>query len=119
MQFALSPCTGDQTFGSEDHDHHQHNPKDQVTNTAEGETRNEVGDRCVNGIQDIIQAVGWISYDCIELVENKQVDTVDYQCSNDHPWDTANATNNYHREVDHGVAKAKVIRRHCAQLGSM
>src|SRR6266567_2251125 len=46
----------------------------------------------------------------LELGKNEQVDSVDCQRANDHTGNTANATNHHHRQEDHGVTKAEVVR---------
>src|SRR2546423_1089791 len=115
MQFAPPPCAGNKPFWSEDHNCHQNDAKYQVTNIAESETRYELGNTSIDGMQE----TGRISGYSIELCENKLVDRIDNERTNDHAWNTANTTNNHHSQVNHRVTKAKVIRRYATKFGSM
>src|SRR5437764_12739561 len=105
MQFTPSACAGDKPLRAEDHHHDKYDAKDQVTNIAEGEAGNDLSNRR----QDRMQDVSRISGQCIELRENKLVDSIDSQRPNDNPGDTPNSTDNHHSQVNHRVTKAKVI----------
>src|SRR5947209_2799295 len=115
MQFASSPRTRNESFWSEDHYHDENNTKNQVTNIAEGETRNVMD----NDILEDKHCIGWIRGQSIKLRENKHVDSIDGECSNDYARNTADATNDHHGEENYRVTKAKVIRRNSAQLCSI
>src|SRR6266516_2873732 len=115
MQFASSSRTGNESFRSEDHDRNENEAKNQVTNIAEGETRYKVGNTSI----DWMQETGRISGYSIKLCENKLVDRIDNERTNDHAWNTANTTNNHHSQVNHRITKAKVIRLHSTKFGSM
>src|SRR2546421_3352112 len=107
MQFAASSCAGNESFRSEDHDRNENDTKNQVTNIAEGETRNEMNNSSLNSKKH----TGGISGQSIQLRKNKLVDSIDSKRANNHPRNTADATNDHHSQENYGVAEAKVIRR--------
>ncbi len=112
VQFAPSTRAGNKPFRSEDHNHHQDDAKEQVSYVAEGETGNEMGD----SVMQRVQRIGRVGSQSIELRQKQNVDRVDGERTNDHSRYAADAANDHHREVDHGVAEAKVIRRNTAKL---
>src|SRR5215472_13741475 len=107
MQFAPASCAGNQSFRSEHHNYDQNDTKDQVADIAEGETRKNRGNGIVNRKEDI----AWISSQAIELRQDKLVDSIHCERTNDHTGDTAYATNNYHGKVNHRITEAKVVWR--------
>src|SRR5437660_793297 len=106
MQFAPPTRTWNKPFWPEDHNAHQNDAKNQIANIAEGESRYVLGNSSI----DWMQEARWISGYSIKLCENKLVDRIDNERTNDHAWNTANTANNYHSQVNHGIAKAKVVR---------
>src|SRR5207302_7716326 len=87
MQFTSPPCTWNEPFWSEDHDHDQNDTKDQVADIAEGETGKNRGNSIVNRKEDI----AWVGSQAIELREDKLVDSIHCERTNDHTGDTAYA----------------------------
>src|SRR5579863_3333064 len=115
MQFAPSSCTGNKPLWSEDHNGDQNDAEDQITNIAEGETRNNLGNSPIDGVQE----TGRVSSNTIKSCEHKLVDCIDNECPNNHTGNASNTTNDHHREVKHRVTKAKVIRRNSTKLCRM
>ena len=62
---------------------------------------------------------GWIGGKRIELCQQKHVQSVDNQRTNNHTGDTAYTSDDYHRKVEHRIAKTKVIGRYLTQLGGV
>src|SRR5581483_6151140 len=113
LQFASSPRAWNQPFRPEDHDRNKNDAKDQVANIAEGKTRYDIGNTIVNRVEYIVR----IGSQAIEVCEDKHVDRIDRDCSNDHSGDTAYTANDYHCEVDHRIAEAETIRRDTPKFG--
>src|SRR5579875_3333896 len=63
--------------------------------------------------------VCWVRSQRIELCQDKLVDRVDDQRTDDHAWDVSDASNDDHGQVNHRVAKAEIVRRDAAQLGGV
>src|SRR5438132_6776305 len=79
MQFASSPCAGNKPFWSEDHYRDKNDAKNQVTNIAESETRYDLGNAGIDGMQE----TGWIRRYTIQLCENKFVDSINSERTHD------------------------------------
>src|SRR5579872_2877957 len=115
MQFASAAGAGNQPFRTEDHDYDENNAEDQVTDIAERKARDDL----CNGIMDKVHDVCWVRGPGVELCQNEFIDGIDDNRADNDAGDAANAADDDHREINHGIAKAEVIRRDAAKLGGV
>src|SRR6266851_7670231 len=102
-QFTPPTRAWDETCRPEDHNHNENDPEDQVTNIAEGKTRNNVYDELVKAMQE----VRWVRSQRVQRVQDKQVDGIDGKRAHNHARDAAYTADDNHGQVNHRVAKAE------------
>src|SRR5579863_6786003 len=105
MQLAPSAGAWDKSLRPEYHHDNQNNAENQVTNIAKG----KAGDNLHNCVVNRIDNGSWVRRQCVQLRQNKLVDCIDNERTNNHPRNTANTTDDNHCEINYRVTKAEVI----------
>src|SRR5262245_32666862 len=99
MQFTPSPRAWNQPFWTEEHDRYQNNAKDQIADTAKGEARDNLLHRRQHKMRQTIRIGG----NTIQLSQNEELDGIDSNSANNHAGDTAQTTDDHHRQIDDRV----------------
>src|SRR5712692_3994929 len=91
-QFTPPTRAWDETCRPEDHNHNENDPEDQVTNIAEGKTRNNVYDKLVKAMQEVRR----VRSQRVQRVQDKQVDRIDGKRAHNHARDAAYTADDNH-----------------------